>query len=241
MKISKFILCLIVLSFSLSLLGQSIKVKGKHKTKNLALDGISSSINKSENQFDYPNRVIFEWKHRGNKLVYSYFENEDYKTHKKDSVFIPHKSFYAVSEWKRGLDASVINIPFKIRPKIDSIPSNATADIKNIGLFLGSSFTSERYFYNGKSSIHKIAFGGFLSPTLIGLNLGNTNGRVGEGLNQLGISLGGGINYTYKSISFVFIPFGFDFGLSSESKDWIYHGKYWFGFGIGIDTTLLSF
>jgi len=87
----------------LSLLGQSIKVKGKHKTKNLALDGISSSINKSENQFDYPNRVIFEWKHRGNKLVYSYFENEDYKTHKKDSVFIPHKSFYAVSEWKRGL------------------------------------------------------------------------------------------------------------------------------------------
>lgn len=37
------------------------------------------------------------------------------------------------------------------------------------------------------------------------------------------------------------IPMGFDFGLDQAGKRWINNGKYWAGFGIGIDTKLFGF
>lgn len=234
-------LVLLINTFSFS---QNVQLKGKNRVVppeyEMGKMGVVE-VRDAEKGLFKKDRVIYKLEHGGNKLTAHYYDISSPETAKKDSIFIPYKSFVAISEWKRGLDVSVLNIPFKIRPKLDTIPGTATADIKNIGLFLGNSFTSDRYFYNGKSSRHKFTVGGFLSPTLITLNQTNTNGAVDGDLSQMGLSIGAGINYTYRSISFVLIPMGFDIGLSSQSKDWIYNKKYWFGFGIGIDTTLLSF
>jgi hypothetical protein len=59
--------------------------------------------------------------------------------------------------------------------------------------------------------------------------------------NQFILSTSFAITYTYKSITVGVIPAGIDFGLSSDSKHWIYKRKYWWGFGLGIDSKFLGF
>ncbi len=216
----------------------SALLKGKYRGEK---DRAIGNFNRDKNRIFKEDRVVFDLQQKGNKLTASYYDTILPQEHKIDSLFIPYRSFLTISDRKRGLEASILNIPFKVRPKMDTLASIATADLKNIGLFLGVSRTSKRYFYNGISKTHTFIAGGFVAPTLISLSKSNTDGELQADLSQLGLSIGLGINYTYKSISFILIPMGFDIGLGQETKNWIYNKKYWFGFGIGFDTTLLSF
>ena len=40
------------------------------------------------------------------------------------------------------------------------------------------------------------------------------------------------ITYFYNNITFGFVPLGFDFATSTLGKEWVYHNKRWWGFGI---------
>jgi hypothetical protein len=48
------------------------------------------------------------------------------------------------------------------------------------------------------------------------------------------------ISYSYNDISLVFVPFGWDFSTSTIGKNWIYDGRRWWGFGIGVSPKIFS-
>jgi hypothetical protein len=54
------------------------------------------------------------------------------------------------------------------------------------------------------------------------------------------ISTAFALTYTYKNITFSYIPFGADFGTDKAGKNWDNHGNFWTGFGIGIDTKMFG-
>lgn len=145
------------------------------------------------------------------------------------------------SKWEEKLSFTALTIPFKIRSSIDTFPALVETKISNIGLFLGKSYSTTRYFFDGTSSKINFTGGVFLAPTAISLSSSNVKNDFDKEINQLGISTGVGVSFSFKNIS-LFAAFGSDIGLMSETqKNWIYQEKPWIGFGIGLDTSLLSF
>ena len=133
MNLKYIFLTLLLIVLGQKLYSQELLLKGKQRKAQDALGPFFSGDGDSSKAFFEEERVIYKIDQKGNKLTASYYKTDDPTNHKKDSLFIPFKSFVAISEWKRGLEASIINIPFKIRPKMDTIPSVSIADVKNIG------------------------------------------------------------------------------------------------------------
>ncbi|MEO5776683.1 MAG: hypothetical protein ABIQ27_07240 [Flavobacterium sp.] len=144
--------------------------------------------------------------------------------------------FLSTGKW--GWSVGLLTVPFKIRPATNNIPSESKADIKNINLFLGRNYNTERIFWNQLTSSHRWMFGvmgGISSETLTNLNTDEPAFKD-RPTNQAYMTLAMGIGYSYKDkISLMFLPAGADIGFSDTSKKWIYNGNYWWGLGIGLD------
>lgn len=138
------------------------------------------------------------------------------------------------------LSLSLFTTPFKIRPKQGDVPQEFKSDLKNVGLYSSLFYIKRKTILNdGSIREHKFSTGLFVSPTSEEFNLQNTNGKIDKS-NRLVISTGVAINYTYKSIVLSYIPLGYDYGTTSDKKDWIYNKKRWWGFGIGLDAKFFG-
>ncbi|MEK8180772.1 hypothetical protein WMW71_10515 [Flavobacterium buctense] len=137
---------------------------------------------------------------------------------------------------------SIITVPFKVREAQDNKPQFVSTGVKNAGINIGLlNWKTDRYFANQTVSTHKLSFGAIIAPSGEELNIDNTDGQIVTKSTQLFISAGLTATYTYNAISFVAIPIGYDFATTSDGRKWMYNQKWWWGFGIGIDTKLLGF
>jgi hypothetical protein len=156
-------------------------------------------------------------------------------------------TFLNTTKW--GWSVGLLTVPFKIRPATSDVgaanstgrtPSESKADIKNIQIFFGRNRFTERLFWNNRTSSHRWLFGamvGISSEELTNVNTKNLNFEDNP-TNQAYLTLAGGVGYSYKDkITIMFIPVGSDIGFSDTSKQWIYNGNYWWGFGIGVDLS----
>lgn len=140
---------------------------------------------------------------------------------------------------------SIMTVPFKIRARNSDGFVTAQADLKNIGIFFPFYIKEiERYWLDNSKSTHKFSIGFLIAPMVTVLNDNNTqnyfqNSEISYSSIMLSSSMAA--TYTYNNITFALIPIGFDFGLDTAGKQWVNNGKYWFGFGIGIDTKLFGF
>ena len=140
---------------------------------------------------------------------------------------------------------SIMTVPFKVRGKNAAGYKTAKADIKNIGLYFPVAlWDRKRYWIDNSTSSHKLSVGLLIAPMAEDLSDKNTNNyfqNSNTSYTAFMLSTGISVTYTYKNLTFALIPVGFDYGLDDAGREWDYHGKYWFGFGIGVDTKLFGF
>ena len=180
----------------------------------------------------------------------------------KRSIALKKGQALAVNEWSwifnsfhwKPVPISLTTIPFKVRPATISngkdFSGSASSGITNLGFNLDlGKYQMERYFATGKKSTHKFSLGFSAAPSVEELDSVYTNGANGllgktpgkmEKSKQLFISTGITISYSYNDISFVFVPFGWDFGTSTIGKQWIYTEQRWWGFGIAVSPKIFS-
>lgn len=159
------------------------------------------------------------------------------------------REFVSHSEYYCGLGAmrqfSIMTVPFKVRAKNKDGYVTAKADLDNVGFYIPLGLKNiERYWVDNSSSSHKISYGILLAPMAEELNDKNTQNYFGDedkSYTAFMFSTSLAVTYTYKKITLALIPVGFDFGTDKAGRQWINHGKYWFGFGLGIDTELFNF
>lgn len=136
---------------------------------------------------------------------------------------------------------SVITIPFKIRPAVDTFPQNVQTGITNAGLVINVYNNKlTRYFSSGKSSIHNFGVGILLAPTAEELTPENSQGAVTQKTKQLFLSAGLSLTYSYGDVSLAIIPIGFDFATTAQGKKFAHNMQPWWGLGIGISTKLFG-
>ena len=113
--------------------------------------------------------------------------------------------------------------PFKFRPQKSYFTSN---------LSLGSSVAG-KYQLNKNNSIGVIIG---LSLSSVTLDSASTKGVVKTSTDRPALTPSIGAVYAYKNINFT-LGWGWDFinRPSPVERSWIYHGKNWIGFGIGIN------
>lgn len=152
---------------------------------------------------------------------------------------LKRKRYFENSKFKY-VGLSVLTVPLKVRPGVEGVPSTMEAGLSNAGIQIGPKHTWDRYYSNGKTITQQINYGFLVAPASIALNTVNTKGAVTESINQFAMSLGLSFTYSYNGISFAVVPIGIDFGFSEEIReDWVYNGRQWLGFGIGIDPKSL--
>lgn len=156
-----------------------------------------------------------------------------------------------VSDWsfffRKGhfspIPISVTTVPFKVRPELEEFRANATSGISNLGLNVDlANWHLDRYFASGDKSTHKLYAGLWVAPSVEELDSVQTRGFLsGDAKSkQLFMSAALTINYSYNSLTFTFVPVGFDIATSSTGKTWIYNEKRWWGFGIGLQPKFLN-
>lgn len=143
------------------------------------------------------------------------------------------------SSWTPRL--SLVTIPFKVRPAIDTLPQAVQTGLTNAGISTNIfNYKLTRYFNSGKQSTHQFGVGILIAPTAEELRPDNTNKFVNETSKQLFISTGLCLTYTYNDLTFAMIPAGFDFATTDDGRNYVYNQQYWWGFGIGITTKLFG-
>jgi hypothetical protein len=136
---------------------------------------------------------------------------------------------------------AIITVPFKVRGAVDTVASKAQAGLTNIGLsFNIANYRMDRYFSTGTKSTHTLSGGIFVAPNVEEISPETTRKLVKAKSSQLFISTGLTVTYSYGDVSFLIVPVAFDFGTTNSVKKYIYDGKYWWGFGIGISTKLFG-
>jgi hypothetical protein len=180
---------------------------------------------------------------KDNQFQYTYFDrsNNDELT-----VFVaPIGTHEAITHyqtsalWQLNAPLSIITVPFKIRPDIQNRGQVAKATT-NIGISAPIiAGTWNRLFADTGTSKHILSLNVFAAPALETMDASNTNGFVTDAKDNIVLSTGVSVTYTYNDIAFSVIPLGGDFALNSRSKHWVYDKRYWWGFGIGVSPTLL--
>lgn len=234
-------------------------------TKQLSIEPASEVVydlntydNTATVKLDYVTKV----ESNNNVLTVSGYKNDGFT---KRSVLLKNNDVLAVIEnkyisWGKGywnsIPFSLITVPFKIRPrnKVSLTKTNPSTDttyaatamsgITNLGVHLDLvKRTTERYFSSGKKSGHKWAFGVFVAPGVEELGAAQIKdfslGTDGKS-KQFFVSGGCAVSYAYNGITFLLVPAAADWAPSSIGKQWIYHKKFWWGFGIGVSPTLLG-
>jgi|SRR6218665_692453 len=134
---------------------------------------------------------------------------------------------------------SLVTIPFKIRPSIQDRGQKTIAST-NIGISVPLiAGTWDRLFADSGTSKHILSLNYFAAPSIEEIDADMSNGKVLAKKSTMVLSSGLSVTYMYNDIAFSFIPIGGDFGLNSVGKNWVYNGRYWWGFGIGVTPTLL--
>lgn len=144
---------------------------------------------------------------------------------------------------KKYFSAAFMTIPIKVRPAIQDLKQVAKADVKNIGLNLNYfNYLKRNYLQNGTVNEYRFALGGIIAPGVETFNAANTNGVYTKDTEKTQMILSTGLtaSATYKGVTLSVIPAGVDFGLTPEAKNWVYRGKYWWGFGLGLDTKIFG-
>lgn len=173
-----------------------------------------------------------------NKMFRDYFADLD--AEKKE--YVSHSNSYIYCSAMRQF--SIMTVPFKVRARNKDGYVTAKADVDNIGFFVPLYVKSVDRYWVDNSSKHKIAFGVLLSPMAEELSDKNTQNYFNDSeksYTAFMFSTSLAATYTYNKITFALIPIGFDFATDSAGKEWINNGRYWCGFGIGIDTELFGF
>ncbi|WP_143961205.1 hypothetical protein [Litoribacter populi] len=141
---------------------------------------------------------------------------------------------------------SVLTVPLKVRPSLsyqpflseepDVMPSNAQFGLTNAYLGLGViNWGMNRYFSSGKVSSHYLSFGGLMGFSVEKLTGNNVNADFPYSeLDQLFVSTGLQLTYSYNDISFIFVPAAWDFAVNRPGTNYIYNGTRWWGLGIGL-------
>lgn len=173
---------------------------------------------------------------------------------KNDSIMyydgiLSEKGYVSVLKFKYLLSAmgsiSVLTVPFKIRSENSNGYWTAKADVKNAGIYVPLAlWDNKRYWIDNSTSSHKFSVGAVIAPMAQELNDANTGGFFNDedaSYSAFMMSTSFALTYTYKNITFALIPAGVDFGFDDGSKKWEHQGRYWAGFGIGIDTKLFGF
>lgn len=145
--------------------------------------------------------------------------------------------------WNPVKHLSLLTIPIKTRPTVIGSRRNSSAGLTNIGLNADLvRWSRDHYLWTGRKSNHRIGFGVLVAPAVEEFDGSVTGGAIPgtSKSKQLFVSTALTLTYTYNNLSFALVPRGWDFGTSAIGKDWVYHKKRWWGFGIGIDPKLFS-
>lgn len=172
------------------------------------------------------------------------------KALKKKDDSNPFKVYYGVLDPKHPIETvksdiwsfNLVTVPFKIFPKTDNTPSQVSGDIDNIGLYTairGWNLSTLRA--DGTETKKSIGFGFYIAPSVIKLDEKNTGITGFEEVNKMYLTTALAASYKYGNFTVMLIPVGFDTALSDSAKAWKYDGHFWWGFGLGVDTSLFNF
>jgi hypothetical protein len=223
------------------------------------LDGSSASPQPvSQKIFLFDRLNLVKWEMKDNKYQVTYFDNprsgtstlKSYTSPITSDGYLATKNGGSKLSFPFGLLCkdkavypilSITTIPFKVRPSVDDRGQFVEGGLTNIGIHYPIiSYNKTKLFFDGKYSNHSWSFGVIGAPMALKTNAENTNGRKPIERTSLALSCSTAISYSYNDITFTFIPAGVDYGLNTTSRYWNYHGKFWWGFGIGISPKLLS-
>lgn len=148
---------------------------------------------------------------------------KDFELMLKEGILEP--LFQKTGPESKGFSSGFMSIPFKLRPKQDSLPFNMTTDV-TLGAYLGRKYRiSER----GNNFL--------IIPITLGLTYINYNDNTSSKSNPGGTGVVPGWT---GSLGGVFDLGGFNVGLvggvdfaSGTGSDWVYQGHPWFSFSIG--------
>jgi hypothetical protein len=141
---------------------------------------------------------------------------------------------------KQGLDIDITSILMKYRPSVQGLPSQLTTDI-NVALYAGWRFDSYKITHRtdplGKRS-HKVQnfgydFGFFLGPGATPVTPSTTNNATANEYSGM-IIQAGFAGFLESNIASFGIAVGMDHLMNRDRKIWIYNGKPWIGFIVGI-------
>lgn len=179
------------------------------------------------------------------KTCFKESDTVDYKKAGYDYYYYP-KLEDTLNTWKfKYLEISpvfqAISTPFKVRFSTDSIPYQVSTSV-NLGLSYGWKFTHKSYrnhyhnstFLNKRTNSISFTPAIFCGPSTIDLNSKNTKGEVINDRTVLGMSTGILLVAGVDKFN-IGMTGGVDIGFGGDAKDWIYQGKPWVGFVIGID------
>ncbi|MDD4107809.1 MAG: hypothetical protein PHH93_03715 [Prolixibacteraceae bacterium] len=152
------------------------------------------------------------------------FPKEDFEKLRLEGKIIDRYSlkFKNAFRWTSGW----ITVPFKFRPKIDTVHFNLTTDV-TLGAYFGPSFRIARYSNN-----HLVI------PLTIGLSYINVGNSETSNVNTTknssivpGLTWSSGVVFDLNGFNIGFVA-GQDFA-SGVGKKWIYNNKFWYSFSIG--------
>jgi hypothetical protein len=140
---------------------------------------------------------------------------------------------------------SLTTVPFKIRPKYKDKLVNAQSGLTNIGLnYNAISLQWDRYKSDASKITHKLGIGLWAAPSVEELDTASLRNQkalpASKKSKQMFVSTGLTLTYSYNNLSFVFVPVGFDMPTSKLGREWIYRGRYWWGFGIAIEPKFFA-
>lgn len=160
-----------------------------------------------------------------------------------------HQTYYTLGEnnysfrmsTRPGFDlsASIMTIPFKVRPRLGDKPQMVVAGLKNAGVNIGFyDFGRTSYFIDKDKVQHKGTIGVILAPGGEVVSPSNSSDSTIIESNRLFLSTGLTLTYSYNDLSISAVPIGFDFGLNPAARMYDYHATYYWGFGIGIKSSI---
>ncbi len=239
--------------------------RGQVVMKQINIEPANDKVYSMDEYFDKKKKVkldsVAKVESTNNILTVSGYVGEGFT---KRQVLLERGEVYALKEthWFMGpgyLNSgpfSLVAIPFKIRPRVkatltkSSTPKDtaftatAMSGITNLGVNVDVFRKSwDRYFSSGKKATHRIGFGLIVTPGVEELSapvIKDTSLLGDKKSKQFYVSIGTSAFYSYNGITFFIVPAAIDWAPSSIGKQWIYNGKFWWGFGIGVNPTSIG-
>ncbi len=142
----------------------------------------------------------------------------------------------------RKYSFNIVTVPFKIFPRTKFAPSQVSGDIDNVGLY-GTIRFKDWSNLNAKGAVTERSFGAgiYLAPSVVTLDKNNSKITDETEVKKIYLTTAFAIHLKYGKFTVMLIPAGIDTAFSDSAKSWKYSGHYWWGFGLGVDTSLFNF